>query len=144
MTLVDQRHQATKRRMLSLIAEFASPSDLTALVNQATDALGKFDFEARMHEEVIARVAFGIDEIVFDTHHGISGKLYPQFELDTNSLRSSATGQLIDIAGALRLLRVSFRLASDVRIIEQRDGEDEETFVVDPDLSEKLTFEHQT
>lgn len=137
-------HGVMKVKMLSLVAEFSPQAMARALAQQAGLALAGFDFEARLHDSLIARVTLDAEGIGFESFQGIHGRLFPEFSLDPESLVTSLTGQPVDVAGALRLLRVGFRAANDVRIVEDRDDFDEETFIVDPDTLEAQQFEHQT
>lgn len=133
-----------KLKMLSLVAEFAPQTGARALAQQAGQALDGYDFEARLHDSLIARVTLDDEGIGFESYQGIHGRLFPEFSLDADSLATTLTGQPVDVAGALRLLRFGFRAATDVRIVEDRDDFDEETFIVDPETFEALLFEHQT
>lgn len=133
-----------KVRMLALVSEFAPPGQRRTLLQQAGTAEGQIDFEAWMDSNLTATVILTGDGIEFACYQGIHGRLYPEFVLEAQSLSRTLTGEAVDVATVLRTLRVSFREAQDVRLIEDRDTPDEETFVVDPETEQDLIEAHHT
>jgi hypothetical protein len=133
-----------KYRLIALIAEFSPPAQKTFLLHQAGLAIGRIDFEAYRFESMTASVSLDGDEIAFHCAQGIHGRLYPDFELDELSLTRTATGQVVDLTAALKTLRVAFRHADDVKISDDREEPDEETFIVDPDTHDNLIESHLT
>lgn len=137
-------HDVLKLKLVALVREFAQSSVANVLSNQAALSVGHTEFEAMRDGETIASVELRGGEITFQTHHGVFGCLYPAFELGSGSLRTTATGEKIDLAQALRIIRVCFRTADDVRIVDDSDSFDGEVFVVDPDTSRDLIEQYQT
>ena len=133
-----------KVKMLALVSEFAPSQCRRALVQQAAAAEGRIDFEAWLNGNLMAMVTLDGEGIDFVCFQGIHGRLYPDFVLEPQSMRRTLTGEAIDVATALRTLRVSFREADDVRLVDDRDAPDEETFVVDPDTEQDLIEVHHT
>lgn len=133
-----------KVKMLALVSEFAPARDRRALVQQTAASEGRVDFEAWLNGNLMATVTLDGEGIDFVCYQGIHGRLYPDFVLEPQSMRRTLTGEAIDVAVALRTLRVSFREADDVRLVDDRDTPDEETFVVDPDTEQDLIEVHHT
>ncbi|NRF83779.1 hypothetical protein HQ619_07540 [Burkholderia gladioli] len=133
-----------KAKMLALVSEFAPARDRRALVQQTAAAQGRIDFEAWLNGNLMAMVTLDGEGIDFVCFQGIHGRLYRDFGLEPQSMRRTLTGEVIDVATALRTLRVGFREADDVRLVEDRDSPDEETFVVDPDTEQDLIEVHHT
>ncbi|MEZ7523959.1 hypothetical protein [Burkholderia vietnamiensis] len=133
-----------KVKMLALVREFAPARDRRALVQQTAASEGRIDFEAWLNGNLMATVTLDGEGIDFVCYQGIHGRLYPDFVLEPQSMRRTLTGEAIDVAVALRTLRVSFREADDVRLVDDRDTPDEETFVVDPDTEQDLIEVHHT
>lgn len=131
-------------KMLALVAEFSPRGQERSLTQQAGVAVGRIDFEAWLHGNLMATVTLHGEGIDFVCYQGIHGRLYPDFILEQQSMTRTSTGQCIDVATALRTLRVSFREADEVRLIDDRDAPDEETFVVDPDTEQDLIEAHHT
>lgn len=133
-----------KHRMLSLIAEFSPVGKSGTYLQQAGVAEGRIDFEAWRDSNLVAKITLYGDGIEFVCHQGIHGRLYPEFALDQESMARTPTGEFVDVAAALRTLRVSFRTADDVRLISDNEALEEETFVVDPDTEMDLIEQHYT
>jgi acetoin utilization deacetylase AcuC-like enzyme len=133
-----------RTRLMALIAEFALPVQAKALLHRASEAVGRIDFEAHLHGNEIASISLDADGIRFLCHHGIYGRLYPNFGLDEESLTRTATGQPIDLAATLRTLRLCFRQADELKLTDDREEFDEEVFIVDPSTAEHLIEEQQT
>jgi hypothetical protein len=133
-----------RARLMALIVEFAMPAQARMLVDRAFDAMGRVDFEAHLHGLELASVAMDPTGIRFLSHHGIHGRLYPNFVLDDDSLTHTATGERIELATALRMLRVCFRQANELKLTDDGDEFDDEVFIVDPSTAEHLIEEQQT
>jgi len=133
-----------RTRLMALIAEFALPAQARTLLHRASEAVGRIDFEAHLHGNEIASISLDPTGIRFLTHHGIHGRLYPNFSLDDDSLTRTATGERIDLAATLRTLRVCFRQADELKLTDDREEFDEEVFIVDPSTAEHLIEEQQT
>jgi len=137
----------TMLKMLAVIREFGPAVQVRTLTHQALLAQDGLDYEARLHEQPFARVRLEGEEITFETHDGVCGRLFPDFALDPHSLTTTAQGRCVDVASVLDGLKNAFRLADDVRVVATGAatlGEDDETFIVDPQISDTLVFEHQT
>ncbi|MBC8641593.1 hypothetical protein IAG25_32740 [Caballeronia sp. EK] len=133
-----------RTRLMALIAEFVLPTQARTLLHRASEAVGRIDFEAHLHGNEIASISLDPTGIRFLTHHGIHGRLYPNFLLDDESLTRTATGERIDLAATLRTLRVCFRQADELKLTDDREEFDEEVFIVDPSTAEHLIEEQQT
>lgn len=135
---------ALKTKLMALIAEFALPAQARTLLHRASEAVGRVDFEASLHGNEIASISLDPTGIRFLSHHGIHGRLYPNFVLDDDSLTRTATGEPIDLAATLRTLRVCFRQADALQLTDDQEEFDEEVFIVDPSTAEHLIEEQQT
>ena len=133
-----------RTRLMALIAEFAVPAQARTLLHRASEAVGRVDFEAHAHGAETASISLDGESLRFLTHHGIHGRLYPNFLLDDDSLTRTATGERIDLAAALRTLRVCFRQADELKLTDDREEFDDEVFIVDPSTAELLIEEQQT
>jgi hypothetical protein len=138
------REKVLRTRLMALIAEFALPVQARTLLHRASEAVDRIDFEAHLHGNEIASISFDAQGIRFLCHHGIHGRLYPNFVLDDDSLTRTATGERIDLAATLRTLRVFFRQADELKLADDRQEFDEEVFIVDPSTAEHLIEEQQT
>ncbi|MEX3917890.1 hypothetical protein AB4Y43_16860 [Paraburkholderia sp. BR10872] len=134
-------------KMISVMKEFTTGGESRALIQQALLHPDGFHFEANLQEQPLARVSLQGEEISFETHDGISGRLYPEFALDAYSLTTTARGNPADLPAVLAALKTAFSAADDVRVSAAgptAEGADDETFIVDPQIFDTLAFEHQT
>lgn len=134
-------------KMISVMKEFAPAGQSRALIQQALLSPDGFHFEANMQEQPLARVSLEGDEIMFETHDGVSGHLFPEFAPDAHSLITTARGRRADLSAVLAGLKTAFDAADDVRVSATgatAEGADDETFIVDPQIFDTLAFEHQT
>ncbi len=133
-----------RARMLALVIELTPRGQRRALALRLGQSIGRIDFEAWERGSQSATVTLVGESMHFLCDEGVHGRLYPDFHLDDGSLTKSAAGRPFDLVAVLHTLRDCFRRADDVRLVDEADDVDEESFVVDPETDEQLDQVHHT